>query len=351
MNVENNSRPLQAEILKRHASLGKRPAFLASDVAVTVLLALSVPVLTVLPERAINPMVKMLSRILPATLRQHASPAVIGRTLGVTEADAQAVFRDQLEARLQSIFWFMRYMVRGRKLDLQVDGAEQIDRALAQGKGVIVWIADLVFCSESVRQALHLIGHPSAHMSRPEHGFSQTGFGVKVLNPIRTNAENKFLQQRITFDRNAPAAAIHKMNARLKENGVVSLVACADEGKAMIEAGFLGGRTMLAAGGPRLAFTSGCPILPAFAVPSDDPPDFKVVIGAPLAMTSKKRDEALLEAANDFLSRLEPYVRAYPHLWRGWPSLAEAEAVIMRGAESIDEVDTLRVPAASRAAR
>jgi lauroyl/myristoyl acyltransferase len=350
MNAENNNRVRKAGIFRRKAELAGRPLVLARDPAITVLLGLSVPILMVLPERSINPLVKTLARLLPASLGQHASPEAISRSLGATPAQAHAIFRHQLEARLQSIAWFLRYMVRGRQYDIDIEGREEIGRALAGGNGVIVWIADLVFGSECVRQALYQMGWPSAHMARPEHGFSPSEFGVRLLNPIRTKTEDKFLHERIMFDRASPAAAIHKMSARLKQNGVVSLLACADEGKSLIEAEFMAGKTVLASGGPRLAFTSGCPILPAFVVPSPEPPRFKAIIGSPLAMTSSKRDEALLEATKDFLSRLEPFVRTHPHLWRGWPALAESQPALPRDAESMDDVN-LRAPASAGPAR
>jgi lauroyl/myristoyl acyltransferase len=204
------------------------------------------------------------------------------------------------------------------------EGGEHLDAALAHGRGAVLWIADLVFANDIPKIALARRGIRASHLSRPEHGFSATRFGLRWLNPLRQDFELRYLRERIVYDRNDPNAAGETMRARLAENGVVSILACAQEGRAFIEADFLGARLRMAGGAPRLAYESGSALLPVFTMPAWQSHGFCVTVGPPLALDGANRKEAAAAATADFLERLEPLVCARPHLWRGWPSLRHA---------------------------
>jgi glycosyltransferase involved in cell wall biosynthesis/predicted LPLAT superfamily acyltransferase len=206
--------------------------------------------------------------------------------------------------------------------DITLEGRHHLDNALARGKGAVLWMAHFAFAGTIVKMAIHAGGYRLGHLTRPEHGFSKTRFGIAVLNPIRTSFENRYLTRRIVYRRERPSSALNAMREVLTENGVVTLTAGAWEGSQIVAAPFLGSTILLAAGPARVALDSSAPLLPVFGnkIGRDH---FSVRIGEPIDFRSDDRDVAARLATHDFLTALEPMVLAYPDQWRGWSELID----------------------------
>jgi lauroyl/myristoyl acyltransferase len=202
---------------------------------------------------------------------------------------------------------------------VRLTGAEHLRHSLEGGRGAVLWIADQVFAGDAVKVGLGEAGYAVSHMSRPEHGFSDTRFGLRVLNPIRTRFEMRYLKERVVFDRDKPATTMRTLRKRLTGNGVVSFLASAYEGRSLIERPFLQGTTSVATGAPRLALSAGASLHPVFVRRTETPGRLEVVIeGSILPSGEGKGEEAIVKAAGGYLARLEAYVRDDPALWRGW---------------------------------
>jgi lauroyl/myristoyl acyltransferase len=162
-------------------------------------------------------------------------------------------------------------------------------------------------------------------LSRPDHGFSSTRFGLRVLNPLRSRFEDFYLFERIVFDRAHPAQALLRARKNAAKNGIVSFTAGAWEGASLVEADALGGRVTLAMGPVWLARASGAKLLPVFAFRTGTPDEFSVEIGEPIEFDrAAPEEDAFVEATKEFLVRLETLVLKYPGQWRGWSSMQDA---------------------------
>jgi len=298
----------------------RRVVGLADIMALGVLLA-GTPVASVSSSSQLRAMAARAARLLPAGFRQEATLETFVALGGFSPEEGVALRRRQLEHRLTSLAFFIKQLVAKSPYEISVEGREHVDEALAGGRGAVIWIADFVFASEVVRQAFHALGHPLTHMIRPEHGFSSTQVGLKYLNPVHRKAGDRYVREYVVFDRDRPDDARQRMEKRLGENGMISILACAYEGRTLVQSPFMHGRLPLAIGAPAIAFKMGCPILPVFAWPSPAAPNFTVSIGRPLTMKSADRHSAILEATKDFVSQLAARVEANPELWRGWSSL------------------------------
>lgn len=291
------------------------------------LLALGVlaatPVASILSADRLRAAALRMARLLPAGFRQEASLETFIALGGLSRDETTVLQRRQLEQKLISLALFIKQLGGSPVYEIAVEGKEHITEALAGGRGAIIWIADFVFASEIARQAFHMLGHPLTHVIRPEHGFSSTRFGVRCLNPIHKRTGRRHVREFVVIDRDDPDQTRRRLEQRLSENEPVSLLACAYEGRTLVQVPFMRGRLQLAVGAPALAFKRGCPILPVFVRPSPAAPHFTVSIGRPLTMSGTDRHAAILEAAGDFVSRLGPHVEANPELWRGWSSLSE----------------------------
>lgn len=203
----------------------------------------------------------------------------------------------------------------GWKVSIGVTGAHHIDQGLERGHGVILWFCPFTHADIVFKRGLHQRGYEIVHLSHYTHGFSDTRFGVKVLNPIKTGVERRYLKERVLIGRDRSKPAVERLKAHLKTNGLVSITAI-QSGRRRGERPFLGGRLQLAKGAPSMAFETGAPLLPVFVVPGGE--GYVVCIEAPLVARSPVKEEAEEELLSAYVPLLERYVRAHPDLWRGW---------------------------------
>ena len=239
---------------------------------------------------------------------------------------AREITERSMALRLESNLHTFGGFLFGSKFDVQVSGVENLAQALDGGRGAVLWIADQVFAGDAVKVGLGTAGYEVSHMSRPEHGFSGTRFGIRFLNPIRTRFEMRYLKERVVFDRDKPATTMRTLRKRLTGNAVVSFLASAYEGRSLIEQPFLSGSTSLATGAPRLAQSAGASLLPVFVRRTDTPGRLEVVIEAPIRLVpGEKADEGVMAATRQYMTQLERYVRDDPALWRSWGQAAATD--------------------------
>ena len=102
---------------------------------------------------------------------------------------------------------------------VRVIGAEHVTNALANGKGVILWVGLFVHGSFVAKVGMHQAGFAVGHLSHPRHGFSDTRFGMAILNKARTVAEDRFLGARIKMGLDSATAALRTLREWLDEIG------------------------------------------------------------------------------------------------------------------------------------
>lgn len=185
------------------------------------------------------------------------------------------------------------------------------------GRGVVLWVSHFEFHSLLAKVALQRAGIALCHLSHPHHGFSGTRFGVHVLNRVRTFIEDRYLMERVYLSRSGSRAALARLEERLMEGGVVSIVA-RDTARKPATVGFLGGRLRLATGAPALAHATGAALLPLHVLKADDGALAVVVEPAIAVDTENSRWEAAEAAARQYAARLEAVVLAFPDQWQGW---------------------------------
>ena len=229
---------------------------------------------------------------------------------------ALAIERGFYAGRYEERFLYLRWYRPGGGLPLiRIHGQEHVDRAEEADKGIILWAGNFAFNDLIAKIAWSELGLDVSHYTRPVHGFSKTRFGVKVLNPVRTFVENKYLYERVSAEQNT-VAAMRVLRQRLDEGGAISITA-GNRGRQLVEAPFLGGVLRLATGAPALARRSGAAILPVYTLRAEDG-SFDVTIGAPLTSVESDRDAFANDIVAQYADQLAPYVRDFADQWRGW---------------------------------
>jgi lauroyl/myristoyl acyltransferase len=229
--------------------------------------------------------------------------------------------------RIEHYFQILRdYRPDGWTENVVLEGREHLQKAAEAGKGAVLWVAHFVFNGLAPKLALHREGFPAAHLSRPEHGFSKTRFGISFLNPIRARIEDRYLSERILIERGSEEKATRQALKVLKRGGVVSITAGAWEGRRVELCPCLGTRFPLASGGASIARLSGAPLLPVFTVREtiEGKSAFRVIVEEPIPIDkAAPRDFQIAHACEAYGKRLEHWVRAYPDQWRGWGYVEE----------------------------
>ncbi|MBL8710005.1 MAG: hypothetical protein JNL25_12490 [Rhodospirillaceae bacterium] len=308
--------------MHRPRKLAPPPAWQLSDIATLAGLAALVLPAWLLPERFWAPLWRALARI--PVLTSWRAIRHTGRTIQAAlgepdrwrgEAIAREVKATVYEMRFQDL---RAWRPGGWHPRMTLEGEEHLRRALEGGAGAILWLAPFVFNSGPTKIILHERGYAVSHLSSPQHGYSPTRLGVKFINRIRCSPEDRYLAQRIVFDRHAPATAMRRMMRALKAGEVVSIVAASTEGSELVKGPIFGGRLPVAVGAPRLAALTGAPLLPVFTV-RDPKLGHRIIIEAPIAIPAdRSTDGRVVAAAVEFLRRSEPWVRQYPGQWRAW---------------------------------
>ena len=156
-------------------------------------------------------------------------------------------------------------------------------------------------------------------MARPEHGYSPTRFGVRVLNPVRTRAEDRHLAERVVIGQMPLQEAMRTLGRRLAANKVV-LIAVGAQGRRTCRASFLGGELRVATGAPNLMLRTGAPVLPVFTV-REEPGRFRTVVEPPLeARAHAEREQVAQDLVAAVAARTEHHARRWPDQfhWRNY---------------------------------
>jgi lauroyl/myristoyl acyltransferase len=221
---------------------------------------------------------------------------------------------EQIMARMQGI---REYRPRGWHPEINVTGKEHIEAARTQGHGVLLWVAPFVYCNLITKKGLHETGYRVSHLSHPFHGYSSSMLGFRILNPIWTRIEDRYLAERVRqSDGTGLGSAITILRRRLQKKRIVSITATRHVGKT-VRAAFLNAELHLSTGPVRLARAANAVLLPVF-ITRTDTGLFMVNLGAPLCgPTSDNSEESPAAIIQRYVRMLEQYVLDYPSQWDG----------------------------------
>jgi len=301
-------RPLLARLAQ-----GRQDLAVAGSLSGLAMLAWGVP------ERHWDRLCAGLARLQPWRSRGAAlesfryASAVRGRPAGLTaEACARAQLANLYRERLQLLSCYGPARPRPR---LRLEGREHLQAALAEGKGAILWVGPFVFSDLFTKVALHAAGFEVTHLSRYTHSFSTSRLGERLLNPIRTTVERRYLAERLVMGRKGSVAALRQLRQRLAANRIVSMSAIGLAHQ-LYQVPFLNGSISMAGGAPTLAVQSAAPLLPVFTGRQSSG-EWLSLIEPPLTRRPEwQREEALTRLLLQYAALLEYYVTRWPDQFR-----------------------------------
>ncbi len=297
-------------------------------------IAVLAPIAWLVPQRMWAPLGHVISlaiaRLWPGVTRERI--ATLQRALGARRiamplsALRVAIMDGYMEERLQIL---RAHRPGGWRPRIRLIGREHLDAALAHGRGAVLWNAPFSYADLVTKMALAEAGVAVSHLSAFSRGFSPNScvmrepsrFGARVLSPLRTRVEDRYLRERLVLPPDGSLAYARTVERRLRANGVLSLRA-GDHGHRALDVPLLDGRVRLATGAPSVALSTGATLLPTATVRTGDGA-FDVVIGRALAASPQiARRDAIEELVRAYARFLEERVLIQPELWSGWYSLA-----------------------------
>ena len=223
--------------LVRH---GKLRGFSNRDLREILLSCFYLAVATVLPVSWWEPVCGWVSKL---RKKRHfrkefarydaAVKAVLGDAV-----DTRGMFTQQLAAIHRRRLTLAAHLVGARRWSpsIRLEGLEGLEEALRRGRGAIVWCDQFTAQTIMGKQALCEAGIDGHQVSAAFHGFSQSKFGLKIVNPPLVKVENSFLKSRIVFERSDAYQVTIRIQKVLKENGVVLMTNTVYAGSTFAEA-------------------------------------------------------------------------------------------------------------------
>ncbi|MFA5117011.1 MAG: lysophospholipid acyltransferase family protein [Candidatus Omnitrophota bacterium] len=191
---------------------------------------------------------------------------------------------------------------------VSIEGAGNLDEALAKGRGVILLGAHFGdFALVLLRLAL--AGYKVNCIMRR---MKDAQFGEYVFDYCKNNGV------RIIYS--IPYVECVKQSLRCLKNNEVLFILLdqnyGDRGRVFVD--FFGRPAATATGPVIFSYRSGAPILPAFAV-RDSEKNHKIIIDPPVKLEAQPEEELSVERNVEQLTKIiEGYIRRYPQEWGGW---------------------------------
>ena len=240
--------------------------------------------------------------------------ATIGVVLGKSKGDkAERNFRRDV-LRHKYLSWIQLlacYRPWGWRPRPKLIGQRHLDEALAKGGGVVLFTANFIYKDLMSKAALANEGYKACHLTRDSHGFSESWLGKRLLNPIHSRIEARFLGERLVFSGNQTRDVNALIKERLRQNQPI-LVTVTPLGRRVSVLPFLHGRIRIATGALNFAAEAGATVLPVFTIRRPNG-DIDVIIEHPLKGQKEEARQAVIQAMlEDYVPRLETYVAQYP---------------------------------------
>ncbi len=301
----------------RDGKRARRPLVAPIDVAVIVGLPLLTAVAWTVPETRWRWIARPLAPFARLELTNDVKSAA--RRIRAVFGDRVAPDPDRMllslaEENLIAHLQLLRHHRPGSwRPAIELVGREHIDRALAAGRGAVLWIGRFVHAGLVAKMAWRRASLAVAHLSKPGHGYSDSVLGTRVLNRVLRRAEDRYLDARVMMAFDNPVAALRALYQRLERNALVS-VAASEMALRPVRVGFLDGAVTLASGGADLAYASGAALLPVFAIRRDG--GFRVTVHPPLPVDrSRTRTASSERALESYVALLETYCLDHPEQW------------------------------------
>jgi lauroyl/myristoyl acyltransferase len=262
-------------------------------------------------------LVSLFMRLQPRKV--ESAEATIRRGLGprADQFDMAEVTRRFYEGKVEYALGRARGLWPRRwEPQIEVDGREYVDQALAEGRGAILWRIDMTDTTVLQRGAWQS-GWPLVQLSSIIHGVTNSQLGMRVTAPLYARPENAYLVERVRIPADWSFGYMPQLLRALKANRVVAILGEV-VARQNVTVSILEGTRPIPTGAPAIAHRTGAALIPAVTF-REGPLQYRLQLGPPIEVDqSLPRREATEQAVLEFGRRIEQAVAAHPSDWLGW---------------------------------
>jgi lauroyl/myristoyl acyltransferase len=191
---------------------------------------------------------------------------------------------------------------------VSVDGLDEIDAAVAAGRGVIMAVPHM----GSWDMAAAYAGAAGYRVSAVADRFPGS------LNDIVVKTRQSFGLELITLGR----SAVRAITGALRDNRIVALLCDLEHGPG-VGVSFFGRRAIVPGGPAAFALKTGAALMPACQY-STGPGHYHIHLDAPLAVEATETKEALMQRV---VNRFEEFIKERPEQWYAFRRMFHADAL------------------------
>lgn len=209
----------------------------------------------------------------------------------------------------------------------EIQGLEHLQRALRNGRGVILWESNAFGRRTLSKQILHQNGFLIHQVYAEVHlkGFlttdpdrSHSWVRDHMIKTEMERCEKPFLAEIIYLPSSDSLVFTRILLDRLKQNAILCIPGDGRSGKKLLPMRFLGRTRLFSTGMVSLAKISGAAILPIFCIQEKNGKTNLIIEPPILIETVVGREQVLEKGVLQYVSLLESYIRKYPQQYRNW---------------------------------
>ncbi|MBI5376228.1 MAG: lysophospholipid acyltransferase family protein [Candidatus Schekmanbacteria bacterium] len=236
--------------------------------------------------------------------------ALLGRRLDGKDIDI--IVRDCFRNFRKNAFdiWQFSRMNKERVRRIsEIEGKENLDNALKNGKGVMICLSH--FGSyKMILPVLGFEGYPVNQVAIRPTSFVKDGWSNAVDNRIMEmeyESEKKLPVKFLYIDR-----FLKSIFEALKKNEIVVMSMDGVAGARRTRVDLLDRKVLLSTGAIEIAMKTGASLVPAFMVRGSDK-RHRIILGEPIGIDNEiPKDDAILKATQSFAGILASYIEKYP---------------------------------------
>ena len=298
-----------------------------SDIRVAVVVATTLLMAWVVPERYWLSMSRKVAAVVERFKHErHWRTRWIQAITGDVEFHIQpSQWEHRVTLKLLERLQLMRcYRPDGWRPRIKLEGRDHVDAAIAAGKGAILWFEPSAFSTVVSKMAFHHAGFRLHYVSRWIHNLSRTVWGARILNPVNTSVENRFLAERLVIWPGKERETFDALSKRVSDGCLVGITIY-DMGRRTMTVPFFQQEMRIATAPAALALKYGAPLIPVFTVREADG-DFTVTISPPLeGGAADDMQQAISNMLIQYSGLAESYALRHPDQfwWHGVPTPAD----------------------------
>jgi KDO2-lipid IV(A) lauroyltransferase len=245
---------------------------------------------------------------------------VFGQDL--SDATLRGIIQESFRGKWEEVFYLGSGRIIRKVVErVETSGFERLEKALASGKGAILWEASHFGYRNLSKHYLKRRGFQICQLHSELHILGNpTYFSRHVLGPLVYRYERGFVADLVIISDPDSLSFTRQLARRLQENGVVAIAGGGEISRGFVPTQFFGQPAFFAKGAFTLSRLTGAPVIPTFCCWDSEAGHHRLVFEPSIHTDGfSEFRSSVNNTLNRCVCTLESYVRTYPEQFWNWP--------------------------------